>query len=255
MYKEKEMDKLIESGKEKIKSLEKDFKKYLVSSILAGLFVGIGVIFSSSISTYLKGTVLEKIGFGVVFPIALSLVVVLKVELFTSGNFVLCVSYIKKEIRLEKVLKALVTCYLGNWIGAILLTFLFIGTGSLDKSVGEYIMNLAFSKVNYSWIELLFKGILCNILVCLASWTTYKLNSESAKLIMIFWCLFAMVICGFEHSIANMTTLTFGLLKGSFFEFGITGYFYNLFWVTLGNILGGAIFVAIPYYFMHRNEK
>lgn len=255
MYKEKEMDKLIESGKMKVMTLDGDLKKYLASSVLAGMFVGFGVIFSSSVATYLKGTPFEKVGFGVVFPLALSLVIVLKVELFTSGNFVLGVGYIRRELKFIKVLKALSVCYLGNWIGAILLSLLFIGTGSVDGGVGEYITKLASSKISYPWTELLFKGILCNILVCLASWTTYKLASESAKLIMVFWCLFAMIVCGFEHSIANMTTLTLGLLKGGTLGVGIGGYLYNLLWVTLGNILGESVFIAIPYYFIYRNEK
>ena len=89
--------------------------------------------------------------------------------------------------------------------------------------------------------QLFIRGIFCNILVCLAVWCTFRLKTETSKLIMIFWCLFAFVTSGFEHSIANMSLLVIGsiLTKGA--TITVSGSLYNLFFVTLGNILGGVI--------------
>lgn len=253
MYDKKERDKLIEIGKIKVENVEKRFLKYLISSILAGMFIGLGLIFSASIATYLKGTPFEKLGLAIVFPMALSIVIMLKVELFTSATFILGFGKMEKNLKLSEVFKVLLVCYFGNWIGSLILSFLFLGTGSLDGSIGEYIANLAFTKINLSILQLVAKGILCNILVCLASWATYRMNSESGKLIIVFWCLFAMILCGFEHSIANMTTMTLGMLRNHLLDINLLGYLYNLLWVTLGNIIGGVVFVAFPIYIMYKD--
>lgn len=253
MYDKKEREKLIEIGKIKVGNVEKKFLKYLTSSILAGMFIGLGLIFSVSVAAYLKGTPFEKIGLAIVFPMALSIVIMLKVELFTSTIFILSFGNMEKKIKLSEVCKILVICYFGNWIGSLILSFLFLGTGSLDGNIGEYVANLAFSKINLSVLQLVAKGILCNILVCLASWATYRMNSESGKLIIVFWCLFAMILCGFEHSIANMTTMTLGMLRNHLLDINLLGYLYNLLWVTLGNIIGGVVFVAFPIYIMYKD--
>lgn len=97
------------------------------------------------------------------------------------------------------------------------------------------------------FLPLLSRGILCNILVCVAVWCGFKCKSEAGKLIMIFWCLFVFITAGFEHSIANMTLLTVGLLEPSTYAVTLGGFAYNLLVVTLGNMIGGILFVAVPY--------
>lgn len=98
--------------------------------------------------------------------------------------------------------------------------------------------------------ELFFKGILCNILVCLAVLAGIKLKEETARLIMVFWCLFAFITAGFEHSVANMTLLMMGIMyKG----ITLNGYFYNLLFVTLGNIVGGG-FIGYACYYLGKKE-
>jgi nitrite transporter NirC len=90
---------------------------------------------------------------------------------------------------------------------------------------------------------------LCNWLVCLAVWLAVKIKSETARLIMIFWCLFAFIGSGFEHCVANMTLLSMGLLLPHGAEISLAGLGHNLTWVTLGNIVGGALFVGMAYWF------
>ena len=96
-------------------------------------------------------------------------------------------------------------------------------------------------------LVLFLRGILCNVLVCLAVWCGFRCKSDSGKLIMTFWCLYAFFTCGFEHSVANMTVLTLGLLNPAGMAVSLSGYGYNLLWVTLGNIVGAVLFLAIPY--------
>ncbi len=99
-----------------------------------------------------------------------------------------------------------------------------------------------------AFVPLFIRGILCNILVCLAVWCSFRTTNDAAKLIMVFWCLFAFITCGFEHSVANMTQLTVALLDPAGQAVSLVGYFYNLITVTLGNMVGGICFVAVPYF-------
>ena len=97
--------------------------------------------------------------------------------------------------------------------------------------------------------ELFFRGVLCNILVCLAVWTAIKAKNEMAKLTLIFWCLFAFIGSGFEHSIANMSLLAMGLMIPHPAAITVGGYVYNLAFVTAGNIVGGAILIGALYWY------
>ena len=115
------------------------------------------------------------------------------------------------------------------------------------KSSGDVLLNVADYKMNSPATELIARGILCNWLVCLAIWMSARVKSESAKAIMIFWCLFAFIASGFEHSVANMTLLSLALLADHPESISLAGMAHNLIWVTLGNIIAGVFFMAIGY--------
>ena len=109
-------------------------------------------------------------------------------------------------------------------------------------------VSAAATKMGLGPAALFARGILCNFLVCLAVWCAGRATSDAGKLIMVFWCLFAFITTGFEHSIANMTLLTLSLLNNGGNEaISIGGYWFNLIVVTLGNMIGGILFVALPY--------
>ena len=95
--------------------------------------------------------------------------------------------------------------------------------------------------------NLFAKAILCNICVCLAVWCSVRLKDEAARLIMVVWCILIFMICGFEHSIANMTIIGTALLNTTQ-DVTLSGYVWNLVFVTLGNMVGGTVFVALPYH-------
>ena len=126
-----------------------------------------------------------------------------------------------------------VAAFIGNLAGSILAGYMFYLTGLAKGSVGEFIANTAATKMSLPASELFFRGVFCNILVCLAVWCTFRCKDDISKLVMIFWCLFIFITCGFEHSVANM------------FYYAFSNY-NNLAAVTLGNILGGC-FVAFSF--------
>lgn len=114
-----------------------------------------------------------------------------------------------------------------------------------NNLVLDFFATTAVAKVSLTPVQMLLRGILCNICVCLAVWCSFKMNSESGKLVMIAWCILIFMICGFEHSIANMSIVGVALVNG---KVALSGYLLNLAFVSVGNILGGLCFVALPYF-------
>ncbi|MBR3842098.1 MAG: formate/nitrite transporter family protein [Christensenellaceae bacterium] len=237
------------SAAAKFALLKKNPLGYLISSALAGAFIGFGVLLAFTAGGLLSAAAspLVKIVMGLSFGIALSLVVMAGAELFTGNNFVMAVGIAKKTVRLRDALLLWAVCWLGNLIGAVLLAFLFHGTGLNSGAVGEFIAASALTKTTLPALNLILRGLFCNILVCLGVWCSAKMKSESGKLIMIFWCLFAFITIGFEHSIANMSLIVIGLLGDGIAGLTIGGYFRNLLFVTIGNMIGGIVCVALPY--------
>ena len=166
------------------------------------------------------------------------------------------VGLLNKKVYFLDTIKLWIICYIGNLIGSILLGFIFYYSGLAIGSVGEFIAKTTLTKMTLSPQVLILRGALCNILVCIAVWSSFRCKSDSGKLIMVFWCLFAFITTGFEHSVANMTLMTIGILSpNGIADIGIVGYIYNLFFVTIGNMLGAIILLAIPYYIMAKDKK
>lgn len=255
MYGE-EVNKVAETSIKKAEFLKKGKVGYLLLAMLAGLYVGLGIMLIYTIGGYLSAanSPATKIVMGVSFGVALSLVIMAGSELFTGNSFVMMIGYLKKSTSILDGLKILLFSYLGNLMGSIIGAFAFYSAGLAKGSIGEFIVHTSEVKMSLPVHELFVRGVLCNILVCLATWFTYKLKEETAKLIMIFWCLFTFITAGFEHSIANMTLFSIALFipHGDIVSLG--GAIYNLGFVTLGNFIGGAIILAVPYYIVSKEK-
>lgn len=241
------------AAKAKITMLKNNPLGYFTASALAGAYIGFGILLIFTIGGMLGNQPYTKVVMGLSFGIALSLVVIAGAELFTGNNFIMASGVFNKTIGVSDVIKLWAVCYAGNWVGAVLLSLAFYGALGPTGSVGQFIAAGAAAKMALPPLALFLRGVLCNILVCLAAWCGFRCKSDSGKLIMIFWCLFAFITCGFEHSIANMTLLTVSLLAPFEAAVSVSGYVYNLFFVTLGNIVGAVLFLAIPYGWIARN--
>ena len=226
--------------------LRKNPSGYFILSMLAGMYIGFGVLLTNTIGGVLQGAAATKVVLGCSFGVALSLVVMAGAELFTGNNLVMSAGVLDRKVALKDAVKLWVVCWIGNLVGSVLLGALFVFAGLCSDATLKFVETGAGAKVSIPFLPLLMRGILCNILVCLAVWCATKLKSESAKLIMIFWCLYAFITSGFEHSIANMTLFSAALMGGAAVTAG--GCAYNLAVVTLGNMIGGILFVSVPYY-------
>ena len=189
------------------------------------------------------------------FSLGLVLVVVGGAELFT-GNNLIAMAWAVGCVRTSQVVKNWVWVYLGNLIGAVgtVALVLLAGVQTLGGgAVGDTMVQIARSKIALDPVSAVARGILCNVLVCLAVWLCMAARSVTDKILAILFPISAFVACGFEHSVANMYFLPIGIVlaAGGPAPLSVLGALSNLALVTIGNILGGTILVALVYWFVY----
>ena len=248
---------LSEIAVNKVNFFKKSISRYLLASIWAGAYVGFGIFLIMTIGGIgeAQSFPFTKVFMGISFGIALSLVIMVRSELFTGNNLILTVGALDKKITWKQTMNLWFFSFIGNLIGSFIVGYLFVKTNIYGSETGSFILSLASKKMSVDISVLFVKGILCNILVCLAVLCSVKLKSESAKLIMIFWCLFAFITSGFEHSIANMSIFAMALFMPHSDPVSLYGMMYNLIPVTLGNIVGGALLLGASYYYLGKESS
>jgi nitrite transporter NirC len=251
-----DISKIAAAARNKSELLERSKLKYLLSSALAGMYVGFGILLIFTIGGLLSqiDTPVLRIVMGASFGIALSLVIMAGSELLTGNNMIMTIGNLEKKVTLKQSFSIYLYSFLGNLLGSIFIAYLFVLAGLSKGSVAVFIGKAAQIKMSLPWIELLARGILCNTLVCLAIWCSFRMKEEAGKLVMIFWCLFAFITTGFEHSVANMTLLSIALLTPGTTAATIGGFAYNIGIVTLGNFIGGALLVGAAYWYISQKD-
>lgn len=230
--------------------------KLLILAVLAGAFIAFGgaAATAASANTGAYGTLIK----GLVFPVGLLLVIVCGSELFT-GNCLLISPLIGKDIKVGGFFKNLGIVYAGNFLGGLLIAVLVVYSHAQNQTVAEACVAAAAAKSNMGFGEALLRGILCNMLVCLAVWAAMASTSTAGKIMAIYLPVLAFVVCGFEHSVANMYYLSAGLMARV--EYGISAagltvgnaLLYCLLPSTLGNIIGGFL-IGIGYHTVYRTK-
>ncbi|MDO4745246.1 MAG: formate/nitrite transporter family protein [Bacillota bacterium] len=247
-----------------------DVKKLFLLAILAGAYIAIGG-FASTMASYNliadPGTFgLGKLVAGCVFPVGLMMVVLCGGELFT-GNCMMVIGVADKKIKVANMLRNWVIVYLGNFVGAMIVVLFVTYSGQLDSSeglLGAITVKMAVGKVNLDFGRAVVLGIMCNWLVCLAVWMATGAQATVSKIFAIFFIILPFIIGGFEHSVANMYFIPAGMIAATNDAYvqllgldisGLTiGAFIvkNLIPVTIGNIIGGGVFVGMFYWLIHR---
>ncbi|MDE7395953.1 MAG: formate/nitrite transporter family protein [Clostridiales bacterium] len=233
--------------------------KILILGILAGAFIAFGAAVATATSAGLTGSRASLVK-GAVFPVGLILVVICGAELFT-GNCLLVSPAIGKDVKVRSVLKNWSIVYAGNFIGGVLIALLVVFSHIQKGAVAEACANTAAAKCNLSFFESFLRGILCNMLVCLAVWGAMASKSTAGKILALYAPIFAFVACGFEHSVANMYYLSAGLLTkatvDSITAAGLTvgrALLFSLLPSTLGNIIGGGL-IGCAYHAVYRSKN
>lgn len=248
--------------------------KVLVLGIMAGAFVAIGASSSSAAVYGIENTGLAKVLAGCIFPIGLILIILVCGELFT-GNCLLLFGVLDKRVKVKQMLKVLAVVFVGNFAGALIMVVLVNRSGQLDYGNGALaaaVIKTAYSKINLDFMRAFCSGIMCNILVCCAVLMVGTAHDVIGKIWAIFFPIMAFVVGGYEHCVANMYYIPAGILakQGEVYynaaiDAGMTaaqldsmtvGSFLmnNLLPVTLGNVVGGMVFVAVPLYLIHKKD-
>lgn len=264
------LEKVSDSG---IAKAEGKTSRLLIWALLAGAYIAFGAQASQMVSFNLLADP-DSLGVGrlvsaAVFPVGLMMVVLCGAELFT-GNCLMIIGVLDRKIRISGMLRNWVLVYLGNFLGALLVVSLMKSTGLWETGsglLGASVIKTAQAKVQLSFGQAFVRGILCNWLVCLAVWMSTGARESVSKIFAIWFCIGLFVISGFEHSIANMYFIPAGIaaaadsglaqLAGCDVSVLTVGNFLvkNLLPVTLGNILGGGLFVGMVYWFTGRKLK
>lgn len=249
--------------------------KIFGKAVLAGAMIAMGAGASNVAAHSISNVGLSRLAAAVVFPVGLMMVVLLGAELFT-GDCLAVISVFDKKQKLFDVVKFLFFVYIGNFVGALIISALTYFSGQLDYSsgmLGAYTIKVALGKVNISFSQGIASGILCNILVCAAVFMASCAKDVTGKLLACFFTILLFVTAGFEHCVANMYYITAGLFACENADYlslaqqaygftaqqlsslNIIGFLKgNLLPVTIGNILGGMLFVGAPIYYLNKNK-
>lgn len=240
------------------KKTETPSNKLLILAVLAGAYIGIGgylfLVTSSDASKYI-GVGVGNLVSGVAFSLGLVLVVLGGAELFT-GNSLIMVSCMAGKAKASGLIKNWALVYAGNLVGSLIVVGLILASGAYANNGGviaERAVVVAINKVNLPPLNAFFRGILCNWLVCLAVWLAFSAEDTTGKILACVFPIAAFVASGFEHSVANMflIPLGMGISNGSVPTLTLMGLTGNLVFVTLGNVVGGVVFVAMSYWYAY----
>lgn len=232
-------------------------------AMMAGLFIAMGaalmlVVKSDSSLGFASSQILS----GLVFSVGLFLVVVAGAELFT-GNNLMAIGCLSGRYGAGRLVGSWLTVYAGNFVGSLLLVFILAGAnfaGLNGGAVGVAAAGVAASKASLSPMAAFCRGIMCNVLVCLAVWMSFAGHSVADKFLACVMPVMGFVASGYEHCVANMFFLPYGLLVQALGQGGeaaavsLAGACSNLLWVTLGNLVGGAVIIGGGYWLAYRRD-
>jgi len=249
------------------------FIKLLILSILAGAFIAFAAEGSNmaAFNLFAEPTTfgLGKVLAGVVFGTGLMLVILAGGELFT-GNTLILAAVCDRKVKVSKMLRNWTIVYIGNLFGALLIAYMMVHSGLFTSGagmLGAVTLKIAVYKVNLSFVQALFLGVMCNWLVCLAVWMSYGAVSMVGKMFSIFFPIWLFITSGFEHSVANMYYIPVGIMvksNSTFVELsGLSQetldsltwssfFIDNLIPVTIGNIIGGGLLVGMAYWLAYK---
>ena len=252
-----------------VKKAGLDFWSMLALGILAGAFIGLGALFATTVTASPIPYGVNRLLGGLTFCLGLILVVVAGAELFTGNNLIV-MAWANKKITTAQLLRSWIIVYAGNMIGAIataVLVFLAKQYTFGGGEAGKNALAIAENKCSLGVVEAVMLGVLCNAMVCLAVWLCFSARTTTDKVVSIIFPVTAFVAVGFEHSVANMYFIPFGLLIKTFAppeywnlihesasshaSLTMAGFLRNLIPVTVGNTIGGALMVGIVYWFLY----
>lgn len=252
------------------------FRKLFLKGVFAGMMIAMGASASSVAAHDVSNVGLSRLAAAAVFPVGLMMVILLGAELFTGDCLMIMATVSEKHTPMQLV-RTLAIVFAGNFVGALLTAGAVAASGQFDYSaglLGAYTIKVALGKATISLSRALISGVLCNILVCGAVLMALCAKEIAGKIMAVFFTIMLFVVAGFEHCVANMYYIAAGMIAAAnpdYVESAIREYGYtaeqimelnwqnfllgNLLPVTIGNIIGGMLFVGIPLLYLNREQK
>ncbi|MBE9609021.1 formate/nitrite transporter family protein [Chitinilyticum piscinae] len=254
MFDRSYVEKAADSGLTKLTLLQTDPLRYTLRSILAGMYLTITVLTYWTLVHNLHESPFGKVLASLFFGVGLTIIVFTNAELFTSNTMYMTVSTAEGKTGWQQTAILWGVCFLGNLVGALIVAGLLEGAGVIAAlPAGHALFDGAAHKVHQSAQAIFFKGILANWVVCLAVRLALRCKEDVAKIMVIIPVVFIFLYLGFEHSIANMGTFAISLLGNGTITLEEAG--FNLFFSTLGNIVGGAVLLGLPFAYINPTER
>ena len=249
--------------------------RMILLGIFAGMFIACGASASSVAMHAISNVGLARLVAGCVFPVGLMMIVLVGGELFT-GDCLMIMGCVHGKFSVSKMVKVLIVVYLSNLVGSLLFAGLVYASGQYNYTngmLGAFTIKVALGKVNLSFGAAVASGILCNIFVCMAVLMATAARDISGKIWGIFFPILTFIVSGYEHCVANMYYIPAGIFakaSSTYASLAMESYGYttlqldslnwanfvvkNLIPVTIGNILGGMVFVGLPLYLIHQKK-
>ncbi|MEQ9643345.1 MAG: formate/nitrite transporter family protein [Alphaproteobacteria bacterium] len=228
-------------------------RQTLMLAVLAGAFIALGALFYTvTVTGSTFGFGPTRLLGGLAFSLGLLLVIVGGAELFTGNNLIV-MAWADERVSLAALLRNWTLVYVGNLVGALGIAGLVAAAGVMELGgggVAKTAIAIAHGKLGLGFVEAFARGVLCNLLVCLACWVSFAAHDVAGKVLALMLPVAAFVALGFEHSVANMYILPVAWLAGGT-EVTLAGVVANLVPVTLGNIVGGGALVAGVYWLVY----
>jgi nitrite transporter NirC len=254
MYSNKHVQYVIYSGESKLALLRADPRRYLVRAILAGMYLSIVGFAYWSLLNDLQASVFGKVVASAFFGVGPIMIVLTETELFSSNSLYLTISSARGKTGWRQTVFLWLTCFVGNFIGALVVSGLLWASGILSSlPPGHALFVGAVHKVHQPAFIIFSKGILANWLLCLGVRIAISCKEEIVKIAVLIMAAFMFLYFGGEHSIANLGTFSQVLFAGNTVTVGEAA--FNLLFATLGNIVGGAVFLAIPFAYINPQKE
>ena len=247
------VDKFAEQAAKKVAYQKKSPGAFFVGAMMAGAYVGLAIILIFTLGNDVDPSI-RRLVMGACFGISLTLVIFAGSELFTGYTMYMSLGWLRGRTTLPESVKLCAITWLGNLAGALLVASIFMVSGGGNLVGGTVLYDIVGHKMHPPALQIFARGILCNWLVCLAVWTSARTTNDAAKCILIFWCLLAFIASGYEHSVANMTGLSIGVMGGGDPTVNLAGWVHNLLWSTLGNATSGVLFMGVGYWYASRDS-
>lgn len=249
--------------------------RMILLGIFAGMFIAGGASASSLAMHAISNVGLARLVAGTIFPVGLMMIVLVGGELFT-GDCLMIMGCVHGKFSVSKMVKVLIVVYLSNLVGSLLFAGLVYASGQYNYTngmLGAFTIKVALGKVNLSFGAAVASGILCNIFVCMAVLMATAARDISGKIWGIFFPILTFIVSGYEHCVANMYYIPAGIFAAAneaYVTSGVNNIMFaadqldkltwvnfvvaNLIPVTIGNILGGMVFVGLPLYLIHQKK-